>query len=107
MSLYFILFIVHSGEPAVLRFSALLFGTSGHRSRPPGLVTDSYTTRNLTVAWPQNPQHKMWFRPAAGYAILPSIHGVDVLRQDAFQARTRSRALARCVRDETCPISTG
>lgn len=43
-------------EPAILRLSALQFGTSGHTTRPDGLVTEHYTWRNLSSKWPHTPQ---------------------------------------------------
>eukprot|EP00960_Hanusia_phi_P045531 757297-Hanusia_phi.AAC.2 len=62
----------------VLRFSAMMYGTSGHEEMPPGLVIENYIMRNLSTYWPTNPQHKVWFRPGGNYVYLPSIHAVDV-----------------------------
>ena len=46
-------------DPVILRLSALQFGTSGHRRRPAGLVTEHYTARNVSAWWPNSPQHKV------------------------------------------------
>ncbi len=59
-------------EPAVLRLTAAMFGTSGHQERPPGLVVASYTWRNVTTRWPHNPQHKVLFRPGEEPGLISS-----------------------------------
>jgi len=68
-------------EPVVLRLQAAMFGTSGHKVRPGGLVVEHYVVRNLSTYWPINPQHKVWFRPGGNIVMMPSIHAVDVVAE--------------------------
>jgi hypothetical protein len=72
-------------DQVVLRLSAAMFGTSGHIERPLGLVIASYTMRNITTHWPNNPQHKVFFRPGDNYVLLPSIHAVDIVSESTVQ----------------------